>query len=141
MEIKRIGVLTSGGDAPGMNAAIRAVVRSGIYRGFQVYGIRKGYEGLLNGEMFEMNLRSVSEIISRGQDDSADLPSKEFNSPEGVKRAARMAEVFKLNAIVVIGGDGSFRGGARSCAGGGKRHRNSGYNRQRHRLHGLYDRF
>ena len=66
MEIKRIGVLTSGGDAPGMNAAIRAVVRSGIYRGFQVYGIRKGYEGLLNGEMFEMNLRSVSEIMSRG---------------------------------------------------------------------------
>ncbi len=110
MEIKRIGVLTSGGDAPGMNAAIRAVVRSGIYRGFQVYGIRKGYEGLLNGEMFEMNLRSVSEIISRGGTILQTSRSKEFNSPEGVKRAARMAEVFKLNAIVVIGGDGSFRG-------------------------------
>lgn len=90
MEIKRIGVLTSGGDAPGMNAAIRAVVRSGIYRGFQVYGIRKGYEGLLNGEMFEMNLRSVSEIISRGGTILQTSRSKEFNSPEGVKRAARM---------------------------------------------------
>lgn len=110
MEIKRIGVLTSGGDAPGMNAAIRAVVRSGIYRGFQVYGIRKGYEGLLNGEMFEMNLRSVSEIMSRGGTILQTARSKEFNSPEGVKRAARMAEVFKLDAVVVIGGDGSFRG-------------------------------
>ena len=110
MDIKRIGVLTSGGDAPGMNAAIRAVVRSGIYRGFQVYGIRKGYEGLLNGEMFEMNLRSVSDIMSRGGTILQTARSKEFNSPEGVKRAARMAEVFKLDAIVAIGGDGSFRG-------------------------------
>ncbi len=110
MDIKRIGVLTSGCDAPGMNAAIRAVVRSGIYRGFQVYGIRKGYEGLLNGEMFEMNLRSVSEIMSRGGTILQTARSKEFNSPEGVKRAVRMAEVFKLDAIVVIGGDGSFRG-------------------------------
>ena len=118
MEIKRIGVLTSGGDAPGMNAAIRAVVRSGIYRGFQVYGIRKGYEGLLNGEMFEMNLRSVSEIMSRGGTILQTARSKEFNSPEGVKRAVRMAEVFKLDAIVIIGGDGSFRG-ARDLARAG----------------------
>ena len=99
MEIKRIGVLTSGGDAPGMNAAIRAVVRSGIYRGFQVYGIRKGYEGLLNGEMFEMNLRSVSEIMSRGGTILQTARSKEFNSPEGVKRAARMAEVLSSTRL------------------------------------------
>ena len=110
MAIKRIGVLTSGGDAPGMNAAIRAVVRSGIYRGFSVYGIRKGYEGLLSGEMFEMSLRSVSEIISRGGTILQTARSKEFNTAEGVERAARMAEVFKLDAIIVIGGDGSFRG-------------------------------
>ncbi len=110
MAIKRIGVLTSGGDAPGMNAAIRAVVRSGIYRGFSVYGIRKGYEGLLSGEMFEMSLRSVSEIISRGGTILQTARSKEFNTAEGVDRAARMAEVFKLDAIIVIGGDGSFRG-------------------------------
>ena len=110
MSIKRIGVLTSGGDAPGMNAAIRAVVRSGIYRGFEVYGIRKGYEGLLAGDMFEMNLRSVSDIISRGGTILQTARSKEFTTDEGVKRAARMANVFKLDAIVVIGGDGSFRG-------------------------------
>lgn len=108
--IKRIGVLTSGGDAPGMNAAIRAVVRSGIYRGFEVYGIRRGYEGLLNGEMYEMNLRSVSDIISRGGTILQTARSAEFNSEEGVKRAYRMAKVFRLDAIVVIGGDGSFRG-------------------------------
>ena len=111
MEIKRIGVLTSGGDAPGMNAAIRAVVRSGIYRGFEVYGIRRGYEGLLSGEVFEMNLRSVSDIMSRGGTILQTARSQEFNTPEGVKRAAKMAEIFRLDAIVVIGGDGSFRGG------------------------------
>ncbi len=110
MAIKRIGVLTSGGDAPGMNAAIRAVVRSGIYRGFQVYGIKKGYEGLLKGDVFEMNLRSVSDIMSRGGTILQTARSKEFATDEGVKRAARMAEVFQLDAIVVIGGDGSFRG-------------------------------
>ena len=109
-EIKRIGVLTSGGDAPGMNAAIRAVVRSGIYRGFEVYGIKKGYEGLLSGDVYEMNLRSVSEIMSRGGTILQTARSKEFTTPEGVERGARMAEVFKLDAIVVIGGDGSFRG-------------------------------
>ncbi|MBR6647728.1 MAG: 6-phosphofructokinase, partial [Clostridia bacterium] len=115
MSIKRIGVLTSGGDAPGMNAAIRAVVRSGIYRGFQVYGIKKGYEGLLKGDMFEMNLRSVSDIMSRGGTILQTARSKDFATPEGAKRAARMAEVFQLDAIVVIGGDGSFRG-ARALA-------------------------
>ncbi len=118
MDIKRIGVLTSGGDAPGMNAAIRAVVRSGIYRGFQVYGIRKGYEGLLSGEMFEMNLRSVSDIMSRGGTVLQTSRSPEFNTREGVQRAARMASVFRLDAIVVIGGDGSFRG-ARDLAAAG----------------------
>lgn len=115
MGIKRIGVLTSGGDAPGMNAAIRAVVRSGIYRGFQVYGIKKGYEGLLKGDMFEMNLRTVSDIMSRGGTILQTARSKEFATDDGVKRAARMAEVFQLDAIVVIGGDGSFRG-ARALA-------------------------
>lgn len=110
MKIKRIGVLTSGGDAPGMNAAIRAVVRSGIYRGFQVYGIKKGYEGLLKGDMFEMNLRSVSDIMSRGGTILQTARCKDFLTQEGIKRAARMTEVFQLDAVVVIGGDGSFRG-------------------------------
>jgi len=116
--IKRIGVLTSGGDAPGMNAAIRAVVRSGIYRGFEVYGIRKGYEGLLSGEMYEMNLRSVSDIMSRGGTVLQTARSKEFATPEGVEKAVRMAEVFRIDALIVIGGDGSFRG-ARDLAKAG----------------------
>ncbi len=108
--IERIGVLTSGGDAPGMNAALRAVVRSGIYNNFAVYGIRRGYDGLLKGDMFEMNLRSVSDIMARGGTILQTARSKEFNTPEGVERAKTMAEVFRLDAIVVIGGDGSFRG-------------------------------
>ena len=107
---KRIGVLTSGGDAPGMNAALRAVVRSGIYRGFEVYGIRKGYEGLLSGDMYEMNLRSVSDIMNRGGTILQTARCPEFMTQEGVLRGYRMAQVFKLDAIVIIGGDGSFRG-------------------------------
>ncbi len=109
-KIKRIGVLTSGGDAPGMNAAIRAVVRSGLYHGFQVFGIQRGYEGLLDGEIAEMNNHSVSNIISRGGTVLLTARSKEFSTPEGVQRGKGMAEIFRLDALVVIGGDGSFRG-------------------------------
>ncbi len=109
-KIKRIGVLTSGGDAPGMNAAIRAVVRAGLYYGFEVFGIKRGYEGLLDGEIAEMNNHSVSNIISRGGTVLLTARCKEFNTPEGVKRGKAMAEIFRLDALVVIGGDGSFRG-------------------------------
>lgn len=108
--IKRIGVMTSGGDAPGMNAAIRAVVRSGLYHGFEVYGIQRGYEGLLDGGISEMNNHSVSNIISRGGTILKTARSKVFNTPDGVQRGKAMAEIFRLDAIVVIGGDGSFRG-------------------------------
>lgn len=108
--IKRIGILTSGGDAPGMNAALRAVVRSGLYHGFQVFGIRRGYEGLLDGEIEEMNNHSVSNIISRGGTVLLTARSKEFSTPEGVERGKAMAEIFRLDALVVIGGDGSLRG-------------------------------
>jgi len=108
--IKRIGVLTSGGDAPGMNAALRAVVRSGLYHGFQVFGIRRGYEGLLDGEIEEMNNHSVSNIISRGGTVLLTARSKEFSTPEGVQRGKAMADIFRLDALVVIGGDGSLRG-------------------------------
>ncbi len=117
-QINRIGVLTSGGDAPGMNVAIRGVVRSGIYNGFSVYGIRRGYEGMLKGDMSEMNLRSVSDIMARGGTILQTARSMEFNTPEGVLRAKTMAEVFRLDAIVIIGGDGSFRG-ARDLARAG----------------------
>ena len=109
-KIKRIGVLTSGGDAPGMNAAIRAVVRSGLYHGFEVFGIQRGYEGLLDGDISEMNNHSVSNIISRGGTILRTARSKEFTSPEGVKRGKAMMDIFRLDALVVIGGDGSLRG-------------------------------
>ena len=107
---KRIGVLTSGGDAPGMNAAIRAVVRSGLYHGFRVFGIQRGYEGLLDGEISEMNNHSVSNIINRGGTILRTARCKEFTTPEGFARGKAMADIFRLSALVVIGGDGSFRG-------------------------------
>lgn len=103
-------MLTSGGDAPGMNAAIRAVVRTGIYHGFKVFGIRKGFEGLIDGDMAEMNLRSVSDILNRGGTTLQTARSKEFRTEDGVKRGVAMANIFKMDAIIVIGGDGSFRG-------------------------------
>lgn len=109
-EIKTIGVLTSGGDAPGMNAAIRAVVRAGIYHGMKVMGIRKGYNGLISGDITEMTARSVSDIIHRGGTILQTARSPEFRTPEGVAKAASMARVFGIDAIVVIGGDGSYKG-------------------------------
>jgi len=109
-EIKTIGVLTSGGDAPGMNAAVRAVVRTGIYHGFKVMGVRKGYEGLLKGEIEEMTARSVGDLIHRGGTALQTARSAEFNTEAGVNKAMAIAKVFGIDALVVIGGDGSYRG-------------------------------
>ncbi len=109
-QIKTIGVLTSGGDAPGMNAAIRSVVRTGIYHGMKVMGIRKGYDGLIKGDIEEMSLRSVSDIIHRGGTILQTVRCPEFETEEGMQKALSMAKVFKIDAIVVIGGDGSYRG-------------------------------
>ncbi len=109
-EIKTIGVLTSGGDAPGMNAAVRAVVRTAISKGFKVMGIQRGYSGLLNGEIMEMNLRSVSEIIHRGGTCLYTARCLEFKTLEGQKKGAERCREFGIDALVVIGGDGSFRG-------------------------------
>ncbi|HHX18269.1 MAG TPA: 6-phosphofructokinase [Clostridium sp.] len=109
-QIKRIGVLTSGGDAPGMNAAIRSVVRAGLYYGYRVYGIRKGYEGLINGDIEELNARSVGDILHKGGTILQTARSPQFQTEEGQKKAVSMANVFDLDAIVVIGGDGSHRG-------------------------------
>ena len=109
-DIKTIAVMTSGGDAPGMNAAIRAVVRTGIHNGFKVLGIRKGYDGLLNGDIFEMDLRSVSDIIHRGGTFLQTARSKAFMTEEGVKKGVSIAKAFGIDAVIVIGGDGSFRG-------------------------------
>jgi 6-phosphofructokinase 1 len=109
-KIKNIGVLTSGGDAPGMNAAIRAVVRAGFYHGFEVYGIRKGYNGLITGDVHRIDPRDVSGIIKRGGTFLKTARCKEFMEEAGQKKAVAMAGVFGLDVIVVIGGDGSYKG-------------------------------
>lgn len=109
-EIKTIGVLTSGGDAPGMNAAIRAVVRAGLYYGMKVMGIRKGYDGLIHGDMEEMTARSVGDILQRGGTILQTARSPMFKTEEGLNKAMAMAKVFGIDALVVIGGDGSYKG-------------------------------
>ena len=106
----KIGVLTSGGDAPGMNAAIRAVVRCGIDAGFDVYGIKRGYEGLLDGEIEQMSLSSVGDILHRGGTILKTARSERFSTEEGVKRAKIILDTFGIEALIVIGGDGSMRG-------------------------------
>ena len=109
-EIKTIGILTSGGDAPGMNAAIRAVVRTGIAKGVKVMGIHRGYHGLLNEEIEEMNSKSVSDIIQRGGTILGTARCSEFMEPEGQQRGADICRKFGIDGIVIIGGDGSYRG-------------------------------
>jgi len=109
-EIKTIGVLTSGGDAPGMNAAIRGVVRTALNRGLRVMGIRKGYAGLINGDIFEMGPKNVSDIIHRGGTILYTARCPEFVNLEVQKRGAEMCRVFGIEGLVVIGGDGSFMG-------------------------------
>lgn len=108
--IKKIGVLTSGGDAPGMNAAIRAVVRTALNRNIKIYGIRHGYNGLLTDDIEEMHIRSVSEIIHRGGTVLYTARSPEFLTLQGQQTAAANCRKHGLEAVVVIGGDGSFRG-------------------------------
>ena len=115
---KKIAVLTSGGDAPGMNAVVRAVVRAGISAGLEVFGIRKGYNGLLTGDIVPMNLRSVTDVIHRGGTILYTARSPKFNSPEGVKQAADKCREMGIDGVVVVGGDGSFRG-ARDLTGAG----------------------
>jgi len=108
--MKTIAVLTSGGDAPGMNAAIRAVVRSAIFKGIRVMGVQRGYAGLINGELFEMDRHSVSDIIHRGGTILRTARSDEFRTEEGRNKAANVLRVFGIDGLVVIGGDGSFKG-------------------------------
>ena len=109
-KIDTIGVLTSGGAAPGMNAAIRAVVRTAKYYDLKVMGIRKGYEGLIHGDIFEMSARDVSDIMHRGGTILQTARCMEFRHIEGVRRGISTATYFGIKAMVVIGGDGSFRG-------------------------------
>ena len=116
--IRTIGVLTSGGDAPGMNPAIRAVVRVGAYHGLRVMGIKRGYNGLIQGEMDDLTPRDVSNILQRGGTILQTARCLEFKEEAGVKKGAEMARVFGLDGLVVIGGDGSFRGARDLCKAG-----------------------
>lgn len=109
-ELKTIGVLTSGGDAPGMNAAVRAIVRTGIYYGYRMLGVHKGYEGLLHGDIEEMTLRSVGDIIQRGGTVLQTARSAEFATEAGLEKAMNIANIYEMDALCVIGGDGSYRG-------------------------------
>ena len=107
--MKRIGLLTSGGDAPGMNAAIRAVVRTAIYYGMEVYGIERGYAGLLEDDVIPMEMRSVSDIVQRGGTKLRTARCLEMLTKEGQQKAVKTLENRGLEGLVVIGGDGSFR--------------------------------
>ena len=111
-EIKTIGVLTSGGDAPGMNAAIRAVVRTGLAKGLNVKGIKKGYQGLLNEEIIDMKAKDVSEIIQRGGTILGTARCMEFMELEGQQKGADICRKHGIDGIVVVGGDGSYKGAA-----------------------------
>ena len=108
--MKKIGVLTSGGDAPGMNAAIRAVVRTARARGLSVFGVNRGYNGLMENDIFEMDLRSVSDIIDRGGTILYSARSPKFKTEQGMDLAVEVCKRNNIDGLVVIGGDGSFRG-------------------------------
>ena len=109
-DIRNIAVFTSGGDAPGMNACVRAVVRTGLFNGFKVYGIRRGYSGMVAGDIFEMDSHSVSNILQRGGTILKTARSQEFRTPEGRKLAYEQLRKYEIDAVVAIGGDGTFTG-------------------------------
>ncbi|MBO0929932.1 6-phosphofructokinase [Fibrella aquatilis] len=108
--MKRIAVFTSGGDAPGMNACIRAVVRGAVYHGIEVFGIRRGYTGMINGDIFQMTSHSVSNIVQRGGTILKSARSKEFMTPEGRAKAHEQIQKFGIEGLVAIGGNGTFTG-------------------------------
>lgn len=110
MKVKKIAVLTSGGDAPGMNAAVRAVVRKGLYEGMEVFGVYYGYQGLIEGQIVPMELGSVGDIIHRGGTMLRSARCKEFETKEGREKAVAQLKKHGIEGLVVIGGDGTFRG-------------------------------
>ena len=118
MSVKRIGVLTSGGDAPGMNPCVRAVVRTALYHGVECYGIRRGYNGLITGDVIRLDQKNIGHIINRGGTILYTARSKEFMTEEGQKKAASTCRFLGLDGIVAIGGDGTFRGAAALSAQG-----------------------
>jgi len=116
--MKKIAVLTSGGDAPGMNAAIRAVVRTALHNGLEVMGVYDGFKGLIKNTMYEMNYRSVSDCLNKGGTILKTARSKEFMTPEGLQKAVDNIKANGIEGLVVLGGDGSFRGASTLCEAG-----------------------
>ena len=110
MKMKKIVVLTSGGDSPGMNAAIRAVVRTGLFHGLEVFGVERGYTGLIEGQIFPMNISSVGGIIQRGGTILKTSRCEKFKTKEGLDMALQKIREFNIDGLVAIGGDGTFRG-------------------------------
>ena len=110
MSVKRIGVLTSGGDAPGMNACVRSVVRTALHHGVECYGIRRGYNGLISGDIIRLDEKNIAHIINRGGTILYTARSKEFMTEEGQRKAVSTCKFLGLDGIVAIGGDGTFRG-------------------------------
>ena len=110
MSIKRIGVLTSGGDAPGMNPCVRSIVRTAIYHGIECYGIRRGWHGLINGDILKLDEKNIGHIINRGGTILYTARSKEFMTEEGQRKAVSTCKFLGLDGIIAIGGDGTFRG-------------------------------
>ena len=110
MAIKRIGVLTSGGDAPGMNPCVRSIVRTALYHGIECYGIRRGYNGLINGDILKLDPSNIGHIINRGGTILYTARSNEFMTEEGQRKAASTCKFLGLDSIIAIGGDGTFRG-------------------------------
>ena len=110
MSVKRIGILTSGGDAPGMNPCVRAVVRTATYHGIECYGIRRGYNGLITGDIIKLDEKSVGHTINRGGTILYTARSKEFMTEEGQRKAASTCKFLGLDSVIAIGGDGTFKG-------------------------------
>lgn len=110
--MKKVAVFTSGGDAPGMNACIRAVVRGAIYHDLEIYGIRYGYDGMIRGDIYKMDSHSVSNIVQKGGTILKSARSKEFLTPEGRKKAYEQLRKFEIEGLIAIGGDGTFTGAA-----------------------------
>lgn len=110
MNIEKIAILTSGGDAPGMNAAVRAIVRYAISQKIRVFGIKRGFMGLRTGDIFEMNLRTVSDVLHRGGTVLYSSRDKKFETDEGVMEAVEVCKKFKIDAVIIIGGEGTLKG-------------------------------
>ena len=106
----RIALLTSGGDAPGMNPAIRAIVRTAIFNKIEVYGINNGYKGLIDGDLYEMKASSVGDIIQRGGTILGTARSERFLTEDGFKKALNVLDIYNIDGVIVLGGDGSFKG-------------------------------